>query len=767
MIVVELGAERYRSKKRSEAAVSYAAPAGRRTIGDRPACASRPTRSTSSPQLRSYGGLSGAEYETAASARFFERYLAAPEFNDTRDFLLAYELQKRYLRARRPRPDREGPRHGGARPGRRPALQAAARRGPQPDVGGPHSRSSWPTATSCRRAPSAPQVDEIIAEITKLTSADESGARDARWPSSRTRACGRSSPPWCRPPRPTRSTRSRRSRQLMVLARQTVAARATSPPTRAASSTSTSPPPPRSSVAAARCSTTRQASPRSSTSSSSRALTDATYGAGLSPSASATRPTTRSRDLLATPKPTRADLQRKLTQAERVVEWAQANATLAFAEVWAPWTLLLPQVAGIRDDILRGSPLLLYGQVAPASGRLRRRQRARPARPLRRRRSRPTCARSTRASRSDGCGSRRSAGGYTRDEIVALPETPADLDPAAGILTQGEGNVLSHVQLLARALGIPNVVLGPSAYAKVEAARRPAGVLHRHAGRARHPEGGRGHDAAGPRRLRRVHPQRASAPQTAASTAAGRASTSTARRSTSRKNMPIDLTDVRRSDSGAFCGPKAAYLGELKHLFPDHVARGIVVPFGAYYDHYQRAQGDRARQARGRSASRSPTSRSPDFVERTYKEFFDVHDPGAARARRSSSAWITAATRGHPHTRSARRRCRPSSRQAIRDGLDRDGLLLPGDKTQTVGCYVRSDTNVEDLDNFNGAGLNLTVFNRKSLDDIYDGPEGGVGVAVRVPLLLVAPDPDRRPASGCSPRSSSSSRCRTTSRACW
>jgi phosphoenolpyruvate synthase/pyruvate phosphate dikinase len=40
---------------------------------------------------------------------------------------------------------------------------------------------------------------------------------------------------------------------------------------------------------------------------------------------------------------------------------------------------------------------------------------------------------------------------------------------------------------------------------------------------------------------------------------------------------------------------------------------------------------------------------------------------------------------------------------------------------QTVGCFVRSDTNVEDLDNFNGAGLNLTVFNRKSLDDITSG----------------------------------------------
>src|SRR5215471_454268 len=48
-------------------------------------------------QLRAFGGLSGSEYETGASARFFERYLTAPEFNDTRNFLLAYELQKRFF----------------------------------------------------------------------------------------------------------------------------------------------------------------------------------------------------------------------------------------------------------------------------------------------------------------------------------------------------------------------------------------------------------------------------------------------------------------------------------------------------------------------------------------------------------------------------------------------------------------------------------------------------------------------------------------------
>ncbi len=38
-----------------------------------------------------------------------------------------------------------------------------------------------------------------------------------------------------------------------------------------------------------------------------------------------------------------------------------------------------------------------------------------------------------------------------------------------------------------------------------------------------------------------------------------------------------------------------------------------------------------------------------------------------------------------------------------------------------MGLFVRSDTNVEDQPNFNGAGLNLTIFNLGSMDDIYQG----------------------------------------------
>jgi len=48
------------------------------------------------------------------------------------------------------------------------------------------------------------------------------------------------------------------------------------------------------------------------------------------------------------------------------------------------------------------------------------------------------------------------------DGIYVLPETISDLPPLAGIITAGEGNPLSHVQLLARNLGIPNVTVDTS-----------------------------------------------------------------------------------------------------------------------------------------------------------------------------------------------------------------------------------------------------------------------------------------------------------------
>ncbi len=229
------------------------------------------------------------------------------------------------------------------------------------------------------------------------------------------------------------------------------------------------------------------------------------------------------------------------------------------------------------------------------------------------------------------------SGAYARDDVTALPETPTDLQPAAGIVTRGEGNVVSHVQLLARALGIPNMVMGSGAFAKVK------------------PHHGR-------KVFFIVTPQgrvvlKAAAAMTGQDRAIYEAFTGNAERTADgslgaeaaklridrarldlKTKTPLALSALRRRDSGIRSGPKAAYLGELKHLFPAHVARGVVVPFGAYYDHYQRARVvvPAELRASGMAQAGEPLS---GFVERTYAQFFGVMIP-AEMEEKALSAWI-------------------------------------------------------------------------------------------------------------------------------
>ena len=137
------------------------------------------------------------------------------------------------------------------------------------------------------------------------------------------------------------------------------------------------------------------------------------------------------------------------------------------------------------------------------------------------------------------------------DVIAVLPETTSELPPVAGILTEGEGSSLSHVQLLARNLGVPNVVVRGGALErlrtlagqKVVLLVSPGGVVQLAADGpdfddvfapvAREPEG-------------RIVPdlEKLDLAHTA----------------------PIDLGSLRADDSGRRSGPKGANLGELRAL---------------------------------------------------------------------------------------------------------------------------------------------------------------------------------------------------------
>jgi hypothetical protein len=272
---------------------------------------------------------------------------------------------------------------------------------------------------------------------------------------------------------------------------------------------------------------------------------------------------------------------------------------------------------------------------------------------------------------------------FRADGIYVLPETVADLPPLAGILTAGSGNPLSHVQLLARNLGIPNVAVDESLLAEVRSrdsqrvvlAVSPGGVVEV-------AEDGPSWDAA-------------------LGDGLPRADDLFIRPDLEKLDLfhrdLVRLDDLRASDSGRIVGPKAAKLGELRTHFPEMVTRGVGIPFGVFRTVVlDRPYGNSKlsafewMSARFREIEALPKS-SPEqdaASENLRSHLYDVirsTDPG------------------------------PAFRAAVREAMDR--VFGAGFKG---GVFVRSDTNVEDLPGFTGAGLNLTLPNVVGFEKVVD-----------------------------------------------
>jgi Pyruvate phosphate dikinase, AMP/ATP-binding domain len=672
-------------------------------------------------QMRHYGGLSGAEYEIVAQPQFYERYLGRDEYNDFRDFLLAYELQKRYFA------------RGGF--GKMQEIRNMASRIQGVDssfkplrdaVHNQVSASLIPILRDYRNNHASERTrgltDDLIAEIRALTSLDVAALDDdiAAIESQRLKQLLASL-----------SSRAAGSEgvetlaalgEMMRVAREAVADGSLSPGDmrRAIDLNIVA-----SAVIQSEGSRLREDSAMSigQTIAMMRALVDGAYGVGLLSSRERAFASTNLQILLlegglkggTVP---RAELKHRMALAERVVEWAQNSAILAFAEVWSQWLHLMPEIARLPDDILRGSPLLLYAdahqEVADfvvGRGAVRHELAGKEftggVRALN-----PGLAIGPLLLNPEG-------GSYSRSELVALGSTPEDLQPTAGIVTQGEGNVVSHVQLLARALGIPNAVAAKQPFDAVSTlageevfyAVTPSGrvilqttgdmtdlerdVYREYTANVSREDDGELSDAVGAGKLH-IDKDRLDLSVT----------------------TPVSLASLRRKDSGILSGPKAAFLGELKHLFPDNVARGVVLPFGVYFEHYQRAHVSVPERLAGSDIA-EPGQPLPDFVRATYAEFFGQMIPSGL-GEKELSDWIkprleiiVASIIETPLDESLK--------AGIASELDKLGLLDPNDPSMTIGCFVRSDTNVEDMESFNGAGLNLTIFNLVSLEDIYHG----------------------------------------------
>ncbi len=267
--------------------------------------------------------------------------------------------------------------------------------------------------------------------------------------------------------------------------------------------------------------------------------------------------------------------------------------------------------------------------------------------------------------------------GGTADTIVIVPETISELPVVAGIITENEGNALSHVQLLARNLGVPNIVvanpllprLEPYLGRKVFIAASRGGVVQIRL------------DEDAPPAHAEEH-----APEEKISINVARLDLETQRL--------LPSTELGPADSGVRVGPKAAEVGNLNRKFPGHVSPAVAVPFGLF--------------------SHALTERrvSPDgptlfaWMSTQYDEIDAIEDP-IERDRRARE--MLAVVRGWFKTLPPNPEKLAAFRQSLRENFGPDG---------SYGVFVRSDTNVEDLAGFTGAGLNLTVPNVVGEDNI-------------------------------------------------
>lgn len=360
-----------------------------------------------------------------------------------------------------------------------------------------------------------------------------------------------------------------------------------------------------------------------------------------------------------------AEYQRLLRSLTLAMSWGTGTVRHAFAEALVRYTALEPAAARFVDDLLRGSVLLaladalvpLVNDAQVLSG-VRRIIDGQPVGGLVA--LNPGFARGTlRIVADEGEVS------AARTDIVLLPQTTAELPPVAGVLTRGEGNLLSHVQLLARNFGIPNVAVGEAETAMLrELDGRMIELV----------AGGDGSVVIRP----------AVEATEASQTTTAEAVSLTVPIPDLNVRTPLALAEVSRSLSGRVVGPKAANLGELNRLFPGRVAPAVALPFGVFADH---------------------VGRGPDSPLARLAAAYAAYRQGEIDAATLTATLATL-------------------REAIASVRLNDALLeelLPMMRAEfgepdSYGVFVRSDTNVEDLPGFTGAGLNETVPNVRGLD---------------------------------------------------
>ena len=277
---------------------------------------------------------------------------------------------------------------------------------------------------------------------------------------------------------------------------------------------------------------------------------------------------------------------------------------------------------------------------------------------------------------------------FNKDKIYAFEHPSADLKPVAGILSVSEGNLVSHVQLLARNLGIPNAALSNQ---NIKELKKYNGkkVFY-----AVSPKGNV---------ILKLEKDM---------TSKEKALFSEKKKSSNKVKVPVDrikldqtdLIDIRKvkaDDSGKICGPKAANLGQLKQLFPDHVVEGFVIPFGIFRKHLDNTMPGQ------NTTYWKYLNETYANAEKMRKEGKSLKEIDAYQINRLST--LKKAIETMPLNKDFVAQLEQFFKNTFKKPLGSQAVFL------------RSDTNMEDLKEFTGAGLNLTLFNIKDKNAILKG----------------------------------------------
>lgn len=387
---------------------------------------------------------------------------------------------------------------------------------------------------------------------------------------------------------------------------------------------------------------------------------------------------------------TLAELNTVLETARAAVEWSAAMVKANYQDIVEVYTGFEPKAYGFIDDRIRGSIALHLGKSVGELGDFIAKESSLTNKVMDI--ANQSAVRGLNPGYAFGelvvvAGSPEDVE-VSSDKIYVFMRSPADLKPIAGIATVAEGNMVSHVQLLARNLGIPNAALSDE---NLQSLKKYDGQ------RVFYAVSNKGNVI--------LKPEVQMTPQE-------RDLFAIKERNTEKIEVPIekirldhtevlDLRSVDASDSGQLCGPKAANLGQLKKMFPDKVVEGLVIPFGIFRQHMDQPMP-------GQSVSYWKFLNTM-FAEAEKMRVQNIPEPEVENYQLRKLETLRAAIAKMP------------LKPEFLSELQKDFKSILGKGLGEIPVFLRSDTNMEDLKDFTGAGLNLTKFNVVEKEAIING----------------------------------------------